>query len=239
MHKKHLQSLQVLFGGDGGDLFAAEKAATLAAHHSVRPGVGFVSEGLEEAISEAVNPLLQRAIYSDEPIDIGETAKNAAYSFLVGGVLGGVMGGASGTETANAPALASTAAPETQTFGQDMNLDNGNTGAYNENNGGVANEQTDATGVVSVNHEGDRRNVYGQTFDVGGEGLSRALLSLSERNGRKAKAIRGKNGTNVIYTPAKVEEYSADVGVMVSYWKEHHIPYHVRKGEYLFERNGI
>lgn len=94
---------------------AAGKAAL---NRAASAGLGFVSEGLEEAISEAVDPLLQRAIYSDEPIDFAETAKNAAYSFLVGGVLGGVMGGVSGTETASAPALASTAASETQTFGQ-------------------------------------------------------------------------------------------------------------------------
>lgn len=85
-----------------------------ALNRAASAGVGFLSEGLEEAIAEVVNPLLQRAIYSDKPIDIAETAKNAAYSFLVGGALGGVMGGFSGTETVQDIALANTTAPQMQ-----------------------------------------------------------------------------------------------------------------------------
>lgn len=100
---------------DLGKTAAGKKALNRAAS----AGVGFLGEGLEEAIAEAVNPLLQRAIYSDKPIDLAETAKNAAYSFLVGGALGGVMGSVSGTETTKPQVLANTAAPQdSQTLGQ-------------------------------------------------------------------------------------------------------------------------
>ena len=94
-------------------------AGRAALNRAATAGVGFVSEGLEEAISEVVDPLLKRGIYSDEKIDLAETAKNAAYSFLVGGALGGVMGGVSGTETAKPQALANAAAQaDSQTLGQ-------------------------------------------------------------------------------------------------------------------------
>ncbi|MBQ9773123.1 MAG: hypothetical protein IJW30_00490 [Clostridia bacterium] len=89
-------------------------AGKRALNRAASAGVGFLSEGLEEAISEIVNPMLQRAIYSDKPIDLAETAKNAAYSFLVGGALGGVMGGVSGTETVHDITLANTTAPQMQ-----------------------------------------------------------------------------------------------------------------------------
>ena len=64
-------------------------------------GTGFVGEGLEEAVSALVDPLLQKATYdkSGEKIDWEQVAHDAAYQFLIGGVLGGVMGGIGGTDT--------------------------------------------------------------------------------------------------------------------------------------------
>lgn len=73
-------------------------------------GTGFVGEGLEEAISGMVDPLLQRATYSDEKIDWKQAAYDSAYQFLIGGVLGGVMGGVGGTDTSSVK----TAKPKTE-----------------------------------------------------------------------------------------------------------------------------
>lgn len=68
----------------------------------------FVSEGAEEALSSLVSPILERAIYSDEPLDVGEILGDALYDFAVGGAIGAIAGGAGGTDTTRAQAQART-----------------------------------------------------------------------------------------------------------------------------------
>lgn len=68
----------------------------------------FVSEGAEEALSSLVSPILERAIYSDDPLDVGEILGDALYDFAVGGAIGAIAGGAGGTDTTRAQAQART-----------------------------------------------------------------------------------------------------------------------------------
>lgn len=68
----------------------------------------FVSEGAEEALSSLVSPILERAIYSDEPLDVGEILGDALYDFAVGGTIGAIAGGVGGTNTTGAQAQART-----------------------------------------------------------------------------------------------------------------------------------
>ena len=61
-------------------------------------GTGFLTEAAEEIVSGMVDPILQRATYSKEPIDWKETISDALYDGLVGGVTG-MIGGIGGTDT--------------------------------------------------------------------------------------------------------------------------------------------
>lgn len=59
----------------------------------------FVSEGFEEFVSGVTSPLLERAIYSDDPLAFGEILGDALYDFAVGGAVGAIGGGLGGTDT--------------------------------------------------------------------------------------------------------------------------------------------
>lgn len=57
-------------------------------------GMAFLSEGFEEFVSAIASPVLERVIYSDDPINVGEVLGDALYDFLVGGAVGGISGAA-------------------------------------------------------------------------------------------------------------------------------------------------
>lgn len=87
-----------------GVVAAVEKSAKTEAgskflNHLTSAGVSFLSEGVEEFVSGVVDPILKRAIYSDDDIDWKQVAKDSAYEFLVGGAVGGLLGGIGGTNT--------------------------------------------------------------------------------------------------------------------------------------------
>ena len=97
--------------GKGGldDIFegvvaAAERAGKTPAGRAAlnrlaSAGTGFLSEGLEEAVSAAVEPLIAKATYGRDLPDIKQLAQDVAYDFLVGGAIGAVTGGVGGTDT--------------------------------------------------------------------------------------------------------------------------------------------
>lgn len=96
-----------------GMVAALERKGSTAAGRAALNRIGtaataFVSEGAEEALSSLVSPLLERAIYSDEPLDVGEILGDALYDFAVGGTIGAIAGGAGGTDTTRAQAQART-----------------------------------------------------------------------------------------------------------------------------------
>jgi len=100
--------------GKGGldDIFegvvaAAERAGKTPAGRAAlnrlaSAGTGFLSEGLEEAVSAAVEPVIAKLTYGKELPDIKRLAQDVAYDFLVGGAIGAVTGGTGGTDTAKA-----------------------------------------------------------------------------------------------------------------------------------------
>lgn len=96
-----------------GMVAALERKGSTAAGRAALNRIGtaataFVSEGAEEALSSLVSPILERAIYSDEPLDVGEILGDALYDFAVGGAVGAIAGGAGGTDTTRAQAQART-----------------------------------------------------------------------------------------------------------------------------------
>lgn len=96
-----------------GMVAALERKGSTSAGRAALNRIGtaataFVSEGAEEALSSLVSPILERAIYSDEPLDVGEILGDALYDFAVGGAVGAIAGGAGGTDTTRAQAQART-----------------------------------------------------------------------------------------------------------------------------------
>lgn len=100
--------------GKGGldDIFegvvaAAERAGKTPAGRAAlnrlaSAGTGFLSEGLEGAVSAAVEPVIAKLTYGKELPDIKQLAQDVAYDFLVGGAIGAVTGGTGGTDTTKA-----------------------------------------------------------------------------------------------------------------------------------------
>lgn len=88
------------------------KAGKAVLNRVASTGVGFLSEGLEEAVSGVVNPILQKGIY-DKQVDWSQVMHDVAYDFLVGGAIGGLMGGAGGTDTSGAQRKSTSPATET------------------------------------------------------------------------------------------------------------------------------
>lgn len=87
-----------------GMVSSLEKRAKTAAGRAVlnrigTAGMAFLSEGFEEFVSGVSSPLLERAIYSDDPINFGEVLGDALYDFAVGGAVGGILGGTFGGRT--------------------------------------------------------------------------------------------------------------------------------------------
>lgn len=87
-----------------GMVAALEKKARTQAGQAALNRIGtaaasFVSEGFEEFVSGVTSPLLERAIYSDDPLAFGEILGDALYDFAVGGAVGAIGGGLGGTDT--------------------------------------------------------------------------------------------------------------------------------------------
>lgn len=97
--------LKKLYGGGAGDDVAekllekmTKKAATKAgkelAYHGGKTGMAALSEGLEEMVSEGLEPALANAIYADATGTPHSTsAKDILYAGAVGGAMGGILGG--------------------------------------------------------------------------------------------------------------------------------------------------
>lgn len=87
-----------------GMVASLEKKARTQAGQAALNRIGtaaaaFVSEGFEEFVSGVTSPLLERAIYSDDPLAFGEILGDALYDFAVGGAVGALGGGLGGTDT--------------------------------------------------------------------------------------------------------------------------------------------
>lgn len=87
-----------------GMVASLEKKARTQAGQAALNRIGtaaasFVSEGFEEFVSGVTSPLLERAIYSDDPLAFGEILGDALYDFAVGGAVGAIGGGLGGTDT--------------------------------------------------------------------------------------------------------------------------------------------
>jgi hypothetical protein len=100
-----------------GMVHSLEKKGKTAAGRAALNRLGtaatsFVSEGFEEFLSGIGSPLLERLIYSKEPIRIGEMLGDALYDFAVGGAVGSMVGGAFGSERAALPATSPSEAPQ-------------------------------------------------------------------------------------------------------------------------------
>ena len=67
-------------------------------YHAAKVGIGATEEGLEEAIADAVNPIIQRITYDDEALkQYGDPEywSDMAYDAAIGAAAGGIMGGIS------------------------------------------------------------------------------------------------------------------------------------------------
>lgn len=67
-------------------------------YHAAKAGIGATEEGLEEAIADAVNPIIQRITYDDEALkQYGDPEywSDMAYDAAIGAAAGGIMGGIS------------------------------------------------------------------------------------------------------------------------------------------------
>lgn len=68
-------------------------ASTNEGRNTLRYIAGMVGEGSEEFVSDAIQPLLQRAIYDEHALDdYGGDLSQGVYDFLVGAAMGGVGG---------------------------------------------------------------------------------------------------------------------------------------------------
>ena len=97
--------LKKLYGGGAGDDVAekllekmTKKAATKAgkelAYHGGKTGMAALSEGLEEMVSEGLEPALANQIYANATGTPHSTsAKDILYAGAVGGAMGGILGG--------------------------------------------------------------------------------------------------------------------------------------------------
>lgn len=90
-----------------GVIAAAERAGKtkigrMALNRLSSAGAGFLSEGLEEAVAAAVEPIIAKYTYGKDIPDIKELAQSVAYDFLVGGAIGSITGGIGGTNTTDA-----------------------------------------------------------------------------------------------------------------------------------------
>lgn len=67
-------------------------------YHAAKVGIGATEEGLEEAIADAVNPIIQQITYNDEALkQYGDPEywSDMAYDAAIGAAAGGIMGGIS------------------------------------------------------------------------------------------------------------------------------------------------
>ena len=90
-----------------GVIAAAERAGKtkigrMALNRLASAGAGFLSEGLEEAVAAAVEPIIAKYTYGKDLPDIKELAQSVAYDFLVGGAIGSITGGIGGANTTDA-----------------------------------------------------------------------------------------------------------------------------------------
>ena len=131
-----------------GVVAAAERAGKTPAGRAAlnrlaSAGTGFLSEGLEEAVSAAVEPVIAEMTYGKELPNIKQLAQDVAYDFLVGGTIGAVTGGVGGTDTGTMQRSVGVVTPDAE-----------QQGTKNAVSGEETASKYDAAQAAEIQHEG-------------------------------------------------------------------------------------